>query len=66
MPELIVDSVLLGLSVAFVYLALHLYARWSRAAWTMALTRRRIAVLLTIALVATGIKERPHNRVIFR
>ena len=56
MLELIADSVLLGLGVAFVYLALHLYAQRSGAAWTIALMRRRTAVLLTIALVATGIK----------
>jgi len=59
MLELIADSVLLGLSVAFVYFALHLYARRPGApAWTMALMRRRIAVLLTIALVGTGMKVR--------
>src|SRR5262245_45867782 len=56
MVELITDSVLLGLSVAFAYLALHLYARRSAAPWTTALLRRRIAVLLTIALIGTGMK----------
>lgn len=56
MLELIIDSVLLVLGVAFAYLALQLYARRSGTAWTLALVRRRIVVLLTIALVATGIK----------
>lgn len=56
MLELITDSVLLVLVIAFVYFALQLYARRSGAAWTTAFMRRRIAVMLTIALVATGIK----------
>ncbi len=56
MFELITDSAKLALIVAFVYLGLHLYGQRSGAAWTTALIRRRIAVLLVIALAATGIK----------
>ena len=56
MLELITDSAKLGLAVVFVYLALHVYARRSGAAWTAALMQRRVAVLLAIALTATGIK----------
>lgn len=56
MFELITDAAKLALIVAFIYLALHLYGQRSGAAWTVALTRRRVAVLLVIALAATGIK----------
>lgn len=56
MLELITDSAKLGLIIAFVYLALHLYGQRSGAAWTATLMQRRIAVLLAIALAATGIK----------
>ncbi len=56
MFELIADSAKLALIVAFAYLALHLYGQRSGAAWTVAPLRRRVAVLLVIALAATGIK----------
>ncbi len=56
MFELITDSVKLALIVAFAYLALHLYGQRSGAAWTVALMRRRVAILLVIALGATGVK----------
>jgi undecaprenyl-diphosphatase len=54
--ELVIDSAKLGLSITFVYLALHLYAQRSDAAWVAPLMRRRVSVLLAIALTATGIK----------
>ena len=56
MLELITDSAKLGLIVAFVYLALHLYGQHWRGGWAAVLMRRRVAVLLAIALGATGIK----------
>src|SRR4029078_5036197 len=54
--ELVTDAAKLGLVVAFIYCALDLYALRPDAVSTTELMRRRVALLLAIALTASGIK----------
>ena len=54
--ELIEDLIKLALITAFLFVALQFYLKRRPLSWGEPFTRRRIAVLLTIALVVLGIK----------
>ncbi len=54
--ELFKDTATLVLVIACLYLALGAYARRKQPAWSEALARRRLAVLLVLVLAASAIK----------